>query len=330
MKASNPSTKAHQRGTLDPFYSDLFELVKRLARMQLIVCPSSFTHTWESLVSPFFNPLEQFYEMLSNGVKFYDSHTIRRFQLIEHARNWIRGEPDKPLTLDIQTVVTGSINAWPPHIRVKVNLNYPNAIVDELTQWRNQAHEGLCEEFQRWTTENHKTFNDWFTEETRAFGEVIVGSFQNGLFTELPENFDYVHAVMDVLQEAGVPDDQILSTTAEYFLSSHLKDIPSIKVSSMLYAALARKAAGGQKRPPNRGMANDIEVLSVLLPFCDTMFVDKECHALLSEGPLSTELDYGTLLFSLNNKQDFLDYLGDIEKSAPHELITTVTELYGN
>jgi hypothetical protein len=353
MKASNPNTKAHRRGTLDPFYADLFERLKRLARMQLIVCPSSFTHQWESLASPFFKALEACYETLSYGVKFYDPSSIRRFQLIEHARNWIRDEPDKPLTLDVHSLVTSSINVWPPDFHVKVNLNYGEDVVDEIVKWRNEGHQGLCAVFGRWMSEKNRTFKDWFTEEAMAFGETalkvykdhfvfalksliqeaVLGGSQlllGHILAEPPELYTNVQVIRHEFREAGIREDQVLSKVREYFLSPHLKDVPFIKIQSMLYAALARKAAAGQKRPPNRGMANDIEILSLLLPFCDAMFVDKECHALLREKPLCTEINYGTRVFSLNNKQDFLDYLADIEKSASPELLAALAELHEN
>ena len=95
---------------------------------------------------------------------------------------------------------------------------------------------------------------------------------------------------MNVFREEGVSEQQIWATVCEYFSSSLLKHVPSIKISSMLYAALARKAVAGQRRPPNRGTANDIEAISFLSPFCDAMFVDRECHALLSDEPLRTEI----------------------------------------
>jgi hypothetical protein len=147
---------------------------------------------------------------------------------------------------------------------------------------------------------------------------------------EAPESVYAVQAVMQVFREEGIPQEQLLSKASEYFLSPHLRHVPSIRISSMLYAALARKVAGGQKRPPSRGMANDVEVLSALLPYCNAMFVDKECHALLSEEPLRSELGFGIKVFSLNNKQDFLVYLKDIEKSASQDLMMALVELYGD
>jgi len=169
MKASNPNRNTRNSGALDPFYSQLLMMIKRLTQMQLIVCPSSFTHTWESLASPFFESLETFYDMLSYGIKFYDAHSIRRFQLEDHAKHWLRGEPDRPPELDVQAVLIGSKDAWPPNLRVKFNARYNDRAIEELVRWRNEVHQGLCQVFRRWATERHKTYRDWFEEELKSF-----------------------------------------------------------------------------------------------------------------------------------------------------------------
>ena len=97
----------------------------------------------------------------------------------------------------------------------------------------------------------------------------------------------------------------------------------------MLYAAIARKAASGRKRLPNQGMANDIKTVSVLLPYCDAIFIDNECDAYLREQPLCDALDYGTKVFSQNTKDEFLGYLDEIELKASPEHLDKVDEVYG-
>ena len=122
----------------------------------------------------------------------------------------------------------------------------------------------------------------------------------------------------------------VLIKTVEYLLSPLLKDVPFIKISSMLYAALARKAAAGRKKPPNQGMTNDIEIISVLLPYCDAMFIDNEGHTYLKEKPLCEAIDYGTDIFSQNTKDEFLKYLDNIELNASKEHLNKVNEVYGS
>jgi hypothetical protein len=323
MKAVNPATKAYRKGSLDPFFRESLEVLHRLSRMQLLICPSSFFHEWESLPSGLFEALKECYELLSCGVHFFDPQTIRRFQIVEHAKNWLEGTPEKPLQLEVHSVITGRINAWPPIFGVRANMRYGPEIVEQLIGWRNSLHQGLTEVFERWRRQTNKQFEDWFDEEATSYGRVCLEGPQLEANTT-------VDAVQRCFEEAGVPSSKSFPTTVDYFLSPHLKYVPSVKISSMLYAAIARKAAAGQKRPPNRGMANDIEAISVLLPYCDAMFIDKECHALLREKPLCDAIDYGTLIFSLNNKQDFLDYLNRIRAEASESLLANVAEVYGD
>ena len=58
------------------------------------------------------------------------------------------------------------------------------------------------------------------------------------------------------------------------------------------------------------------------------MFIDKECFGYLNEEPLRSELDFKTRLFSMTNRDEFLDYLDEIEESAPKGHISKITEVY--
>ena len=189
--------------------------------MQQVVCPSSFFHTRESLSSPFFGDLKKCNKLLSEGVKFHDSPTIQRFQLVQHARNWIEGNPDKPLQLKVRSVVSGDINSWPPDFHVNVNLNYGPEVVQDLVHWRDVAQKGLKEVFQGWQLEQDREFPDWFEEEALSFGKlyfqayldfakesILALSGQQAL--KLPsERASAVHAVINTFLEIGYPRSRL-------------------------------------------------------------------------------------------------------------------------
>jgi len=345
MKALYPKTKTHSKTVLDTFWLKLFERLDSLCKLQLIICPSSGFHTNESLLSPYFQPLKQMYDLLSHGVRFYSHDTIKRFQICEHASNWIQGKAEKQLYLNSQSVVYGNINAWQERLIFSFNLNYGPKEIDDLRNARESIHGGLSDVFKRWQSEKNRTFNDWFIEESMAFGRVSLGVYMDYLkrFVQIstglakltindifpPPSIDLIHAIQSVFRDASINDSDIRHKTVEYLLSSSLKDVPFIKIYSMLYAALARKAATGRKEPPNQGMANDIAFISILLPYCDAMLIDNECHTYLKEKPLCDEISYGTLVFSHNNREDFLTYMNEIEIKASKEHIDKVTEVYG-
>jgi len=345
MKVLNPGSKAYKKGKLDEYWIKLFERLDSLCKLQLIVCPESESHGEESLLSPYFRPLKRMYELLSGGISFYDYETIKRFQISEHARNWITGNPEKELDLDVHSVARRNINAWQERFTISTNMEYPQDWIDEMRNMRKKKHEGLSRIFKQWQSDKDKSFEFWFDEESTAFGRVTLQIYFSNLrkreeiFTGkremtandlIPSSFVVlVHTLHKVFSNAGVQDAEIWQKTIEYLNSPYLKDMPFNKISSMLYAAIARKAAAGMKEPPDRGMAIDIDIISTLLPYCDAMFIDKKCHSYLKEKPLSEAMNYGTQTFSLNNKEEFLEFLNELETKASKEHIEKVKEVYG-
>jgi hypothetical protein len=165
----------------------------------------------------------------------------------------------------------------------------------------------------------------------KKWDEIFNGKIQMAIDDVLgPPAVTTIRALNSVFQEHNVPQEEVLSRTIEFLISPTMKEVPFNKISSMLYAALARKAAGGRKKQPGQGIVNDIPMISVLLPYCDAMFLDKECYSYLNEEPLKSELDYKKKLFSLTNRDEFMDYLDAIERSAPKMHISKVAEVYGD
>lgn len=282
MMALNPQTRAYQKGKIDEFWRKLFEKLDRLCKLQLIICPDSGFHTTESLVwksdlASYFEPLKQMYGLLSHNVSFLDHETIKRFQICEHAKNWVDGKENEKLNLDAQSVTRGEINAWQSRLAISINLQYNQGWTDELRKTRERKHEGLKNVFEHWQTEKGKTFEEWFEWESKTFGEVTLQLY----FNSSPFSVILIHSIHDTFRKAGIQDSEICPKTIEYLTSPSLKNVPFIKISSMLYASLARQVNLGRKEPPDRGMANDIEIISVLSPYCDAMFIDKKCHGYL-------------------------------------------------
>lgn len=114
----------------------------------------------------------------------------------------------------------------------------------------------------------------------------------------------------------------------EYFREADFSQLPTLHISASLFAAIARQAAIGRKKPPNRGTMNDITMISTYMPYCDAMFIDKEFSNMLLEIP-EGHLNYKAKIFSINSKANFLEYLNDIEKSAAPNHIAKVNEVYG-
>jgi len=62
----------------------------------------------------------------------------------------------------------------------------------------------------------------------------------------------------------------------------------------------------------------------------DAIFIDNECHTYLNERPLCDKINYGTNIFAPNNRDDFVEYLNNIEADMPKEHLEKVMEVYGS
>lgn len=346
MKKLNPQTKASKKGDIDDFWLLLFNKLDYLSKLQLIICPDSEFHKEESLLSPFYKSLKRIYELFSHGVSFSSRDEIERDQIYQHINNWLKGEPEKKLELDINTIVRGNLNAWQDRLTISVDMEIDERLIDSFRKNREKICGSLSEVFARWQTETNKDYNDWFNEEVEIFGTVVLEAHLNYLkkiqqnqcllneesllaFINPPPATILVGMIHRILKKNGIDDSEIIEKTDEYLHCQYIRDIPVIKISAMMYAAIARKAAAGQKKPPNQGMRNDIFIISGLLPYCDAMFIDNACYNYLNEYPLADEIDYNTKIFSQNCKGEFLEYLDDIESNASEDHLNKVYEVYG-
>jgi len=128
-------------------------------------------------------------------------------------------------------------------------------------------------------------------------------------------------------QEAG--NEMGNAKLAEFFKSGAINEVPFNLIAAAMYASLAAKAAAGQKEIPNQGTATDINIVSTLLPYCDAMFVDNKCRALLQDIPRDYALPYSCKVFSPNTGADFIRYLIEIRDSVTRDHLKLIEEVYG-
>lgn len=345
MKSINPHVGKMSK--VDPFFRTLFEKLDRLNKLQLIICPDSQNHFNESLVSPFYSALKRLYEQLSHGTTFYDPGTIKRFEITNNFFEWIG---DKKEPLDIGDILMGdNLDGWQGRFIISVSLRDQDPqLVTDIRKERDTSSKNLEKVFSRWQTENKKTYNDWYEEEASSFGKSIFENYIRGLGHykalsegKLPINMSTISSFLSEssitityihgkLRDKGYDEDKVLNTSLKYFNSEELKKLPYVKISSALFASLAREAAQGRKKPPTKGMMNDIEVIASYAPFCDALFIDNECRRFLSNRDVKNKYDISSKVFSRDNKEEFIDYLDEIEKSASETHINLVKKVYGD
>lgn len=150
-------------------------------------------------------------------------------------------------------------------------------------------------------------------------------------YRNMAKTLDPVMGLIHVAEQAGCTPNDALGAVLEFLFSDIAFDAPANDISALMMAALARKAASGQRRPPSPGMWNDITAIASFLPYCDAMFLDNECAGLLREEPLRTKLaPFGTRIFSGKTGDEFLAYLAGLEEQAGPEHVRLVADVYGD
>jgi hypothetical protein len=259
---------------------------------QLVVCPVSSSHQFESAVS---NRFEQFMltaEYFASGCAFRDFATIRDEQLMASFLADFLGEgmPNWPSLISRVTFTDPHQRTLFPPRRILWRNSAED--VQLLRSVRKQSYDDVAGVFQSWKAHPERSIVEWKNSE--------IGPFRN----------HYAEQIIKLLRNSAAPE---IGTRAEVFgfvNSLAFSEVPFLKISSWLYATAARKATH-QVEPPSRGFLNDVEFIACLLPYCDALFVDRQCSAYLNELQSAGRLVFDTRVFSLANKEDLLSYLDE-------------------
>jgi hypothetical protein len=96
-----------------------------------------------------------------------------------------------------------------------------------------------------------------------------------------------------------------------------------------LFAALGWKISCGQRKPITGGILNDFSAIATYGPYVDAMFVDRECGELLKHPSLRSDLKLRAKIFSLQSRDEFLEYLTVLANGTPDAVVAYSKELYG-
>jgi len=340
-KMLSSNAPGHSRANAEPFWREVFGSLGVLCQMQLVVCPDSTEHHDESLISPFYEELKHTYEHFSTGISFTRPAIIQNEQLMVAFSAHLNGR--KPaFDLDPERVTSGRLHGWDDRIFVTVDATL-SGYKQAIQQGRRQAHSNLARIFKEWQ-KGGETFREAFEREKAVFSAEIVKAYEKDRQTlmlvlggQLPASFEnflgsehgsLVQELAYIAKITGLSPDQATEAVKSFFQSGAINETPSNIIGASMWASLAIQAAAGQKTLPDEGMVTDISIVSALLPYCDAMFVDRKCRSLLIL-PKSHELPYPCRVFSMANKDEFLQYLRDIRDRATPDHIALLQEVYG-
>lgn len=346
MKAIN---KEYGRADkINGVFLQLFSELDSLVKAQLILCPDSEFHREESMLFPGFKALKRMYEHLSNATTFYDPYTIKRFQISEGFKKWLKKKNTKITKFEVDSIIHGDRNEWQDKWLITVDFKIQQKEVDDYRNSRTKISKQFEELFEEWKKEK-KTFKEFYAKASSAYGPLIIRKYLEMMAkmlqarinnTELSTE-EFISLVMGQPNTLitnlmhYLPDsqreDQKLQTIASYLKSPEFNMLPFNVIASALWSAIEYQAStGGRQNPPNVGMMNDIDMISILLPYCDAMIVDRDMYSILNFGPVKKILkNYPAKVFSLSNKTELFDYLEKIKKGASKNHFKLIEKIYG-
>ncbi|MFC1498055.1 hypothetical protein ACFLS1_06260 [Verrucomicrobiota bacterium] len=337
-KVREPALKKNTDRQSNSCWIEIERRLTKLISCQAVVCPESECHFYESLVhESTYDGFKSCYEGVAGGVKFLPPKEIKTRQICRALRKWLG---DKTVNeMKVADSTSGNIHAWQDGMRITSNIDW-SAMRNGLQKARNSVDEKLQKVFSQWQGDQNLKFDDWIKEETLGVGKCLINSFRDALseFNENPGDPNAVlrythhsmHRIMRDIQDNGISSQKVMETLCEFFRTTEFAELPSVKISAMMFAAIARQAAQqGRTTSPDRGFSMDVRAISSFLPYCDAMFVDKGCWTILTQNPVKDMLGFSTRVFSTANSNDFTNYLDEVSASMNAEHRKALVDVYG-
>jgi hypothetical protein len=131
------------------------------------------------------------------------------------------------------------------------------------------------------------------------------------------------------MDERCVPAGRRWETVNEFLVSEAPARIPAARLRAGLLAAVGWSAARGQLGRVTASLRWDLQSISAYTPYVDAMFVDRQCHRLMRDTPVSVAIPAELAVFSVENLDAFEDWADDVEANAPAGHFDLLHEIYG-
>lgn len=325
----------------EAFAKEVYALLRRCVLLQQVFLPHSDIHHDETTV--FHSPIDLrgLYEFFGGDVSVMDSRDVELMQNIQFAKAYFDGNALE-MSFDIDEIVDSRRNEWLPDMHVGVRADY-SQFADHIRTVRGEVHDALKQLAETWV-KNKVSFAGVLESEFAAIGPAKREAFAKW-FEEVsnPDPSDPLALIESsgrpiyreyrelsrLLQDRGVNEDKQAAEIMKFWHWERQREIPHQKISSYLFAAVAKRVVMGEKKIVDRGLMNDVRTISTYAPYVDALFIDKRCAALLKEEPLRTELNYKARVFSMSDTDEFLGYLREIETQTPDEVREYAAMIYG-
>lgn len=310
---ADPGDPRRQRG----FWPLAYARLERLVKSALLVCPESTVHREEAVLGERLDAaLHRVFVHLSGGSSIRSTGQVVRWQLYNAFVGYLDGTAAPAVTRED---VVSLPHSWPQRLSIDVQVE---ADVDEteLREVRERLDNRLSQMAEEWARQSQRTFDERRDEQVKAFGPSYIGAPRGGEFFAL---------MWSAMGERAVPLRRREETVNEFLRSDAPRQIPAARLRAGLLAAVGWSAARGQLGRVTASLRWDLQSISAYTPYVDAMFVDRQCHRLMRDTPLSGAIPGQLEVFSVENLDEFENWLDGVETSAPAGHFDLLDEIYG-
>jgi hypothetical protein len=324
------------------FWENCARLAKLAYLRQQVIFPASNLHSDETIVWHSASDLKLAHEMLSGDTSFERTDQIAMKQELAYAQAFCRSSWPPQLLFDVDDILEGERNAWLPTLHINVNSDY-SMFADEIRASRQAAAESLQALANRWANQK-STFDDILKHELTSYASASAQAlteatvkFQKAAMSDDPMAlinahstiFDRFRALCRVFEKAGISSENSAAAVMEFWRRDGNHQLPTHRIMGYLFAALGWKISCGQRKPMSGGILNDFNAIATYGTYVDAMFVDRECAELMKHPRLRSDLQLKAKIFSLQSRDEFLQYLTDLAGRASSAVAGYSKELYG-
>ncbi len=313
------------------FISLIVQKLQDLSSKQLIICPYSDLHDFESHLIPNGSELFKAIKLMSRGKRFYLSSQIKERQILNAYISFLN-KSSNIYNLQLYEAIEPGVHDWTPSWLIDTNFTLtnfksPSIIREEKNLFATNFIEALPK-----FHETRISLIELFNKEVKAHAKYLIQNYlrvKNSVDIDeilSSEELKIISAMMH-LDDEHQDDASKIQQILVFLTSSYFKNIPYIHIASGLWAAKIKEVSDGplpsnfeKQKKLMRGFSNDIEHMSVFAPYCDAMLTETTLRKYLNRWHSEPSSLYKFKAYSVDNKDHLINYLDSIENDITQEM----------
>lgn len=315
----------------EPRFVKAAEQIRQISALQLLVAPFSSihedeTHQWRG----YGDDLMEFIKATSRGREFEPKYDVEQTQIVRAFEAFLAGKLSA-FALEQHDALEGDIHEWEDYFRIDVGRYMDD--IELKRDLKRQSVEELVDIFPRWRQSTNSFDEDvaieihdaarGYIDSYLKYADRIAGGDYAAIF-DSPIMSRVVQSLLHCLPNEMSPEEKMKQIII--FLSSpHFSEIPYQSLSARIFATLKdmvkRGAYVNRKSALHRlrGLFQDVNHIATYAPYCDGFVMDKPMASLVTDPHVDLENKYGVKVFSLNNWDQFLNWLDALEAGMTQE-----------